>query len=162
MTYANDSKTLSSQLLAQDRSLSEGDYEKYRTNLTRRIESARRTEQIAYWICAVSGVVSLCLMFVGGSKILGDFDPWSKDATAVSLTVAAVYLVSTIVFCVLLASYYSRFRPRTRQAQEQFREIQWLQLEARLEALQKDVALLMNERRRNEPIRESEKSPPTE
>ena len=162
MTHPTELKTLSVHLLAEDRSLSARDYEEYRATLTRRIAAARRTERIAYWVCVVSGVISFVLMFIGGSKVAGDFDPWSKEATTLSLVLAAVFLCSTVLFCTLLASYYSRFRPQTRQVQESFRDLRWAQLEVRVEALQKDVALLLHERMRHEPAREPEKSPPTE
>src|SRR6186713_2601056 len=98
MTHATDPKNLSLELLDQDRSLSEHDYAQYREKLTRRIEAARRTERIAFWVCAVSAVLSFSLMFVGGSGVIGAFDPWSKDATPLSITVAAIYIVSTILF----------------------------------------------------------------
>jgi|GEM_PF-4710685 len=42
-------------------------------------------------------IVSLTLMFVGGSKIIGAFDPWSKEANVWSVAAGSVYLLATVV-----------------------------------------------------------------
>lgn len=142
MVCPNDSNSVSSKWLAQDPWIQGGDYDDYRAKLARTIDSAEGRERLAFWVCAVSGVVSFLLLFVGGSEVTGSFDPWSKSATALSVTLGAIFVASSILFWVLIAAYYSRFRPQTRQARENLRDIQQLQLAARIEALQKEMALL--------------------
>ena len=146
MAEQNSMNSFSSRLLAQDASNSDAQYQEYREKLARALNAARRSERIAYWICAVTGPVSFALMFVGGSKALGSFDPWDKSATPLSIGLAAIFLASSIVFWVLLASFYSRFRPRTRAAEDRLRDAQLLQLTSQLADLRKEVAVLKNER----------------
>jgi len=129
-------------LLAQDTVAKSDQYRDYREKLTRSLESARRRERIAFWVCVVSGVLSFGLMFVGGSGVAGSFDPTDKNATTLSTILTVIYVSSMILFGVLLASYYSRFRPKTRQANENLRDLQMLQLAAQVDALQRDVSVL--------------------
>jgi hypothetical protein len=129
-------------LLAQDAIATSDQYRDYREKLTRSLQSAQRRERIAFWVCAVSGVLSFVLMFVGGSGVVGSFDPTDKNSTILSTILAVIHVASMILFGVLLASYYSRFRPRTRQAHENLRDLQMLQLAAQVDALQRDVAVL--------------------
>lgn len=142
MARLNDPSSVSSKLLAQDPWIQGGNYDEYRAKLARTIEAAQGRERLAFWVCTVSGVLSFLLLFVGGSKVTGSFDPWSKNATVLSVTLGAIFVVSSVLFWVLLASYYSRFRPLTRQAQENLRDIQQLQLAARIEELQAELAQL--------------------
>lgn len=146
--------SFSTQLLAQDSSNADPRYRKYRERLAHALDTARRRERIAYWICAVTGPISFALMFVGGSGVLGSFDPWSKEATPLSITLAVIYVISSVAFWILLASFYSRFRPRTRAAEDSLRDAQMLQLASQLESLQKEVAALKNERPSSDSIRE--------
>jgi len=81
MAELTDLNSLWSRLLAQDSQVAENEYHDYREKLTRSLGTARRYERIAYWVCAVSGVTMFLLMFVGGSGVVGGFDPWDKDAT---------------------------------------------------------------------------------
>lgn len=146
--------SFSSQLLAQDASNTDPQYREYRDQLAHALNRARRKERIAYWICAVTAPISVALMFVGGSGVLGSFDPWSREATPLSITLAAIYVISSVVFWILLASFYSRFRPRTRAAENGVRDALLLQLASKLESLQKEVAALKNERPSSDTIRE--------
>lgn len=145
MVLPNNPDSLATKLLEQDWLPLDRDYGAYRVRLAQSIESAKRRERIAFWVCAVSGVIGFSLMFVGGTRVVGSFDPWSDDATMISIILGAVYLTSTIVFWVLLASYYSRFRPRTRQAREDLRDLQLLRLESQVATLQQHVSLLTRE-----------------
>lgn len=142
MAEHNSMKSISSQLLAHDARETGDQYQDYRNQLTRALDAARRSERIAYWICAVTGPLSVALMFVGGSKVLGSFDPWSNDATTLSMGAGVIYVASLIAFCIGLASFYSRFRPRTRAAEDNLREVHWMQMAAQLATLQKDVEML--------------------
>ena len=162
MAESPDLNSLSSRLLAQDSLVAENEYRDYREKLARSLDAARRNERIAYWVCAVSGVISFLLMFVGGSGVMGDFDPWSKDATPLSIALGVTYVTSSILFWVVLASFYSRLRPGTRRAEESLRDIQMLQMAARLDSLQKDIGSLMNHRSGAESTHKTKHSPPTE
>lgn len=79
-------------------------------------------------------------------RVLGSFDPWSKEATPLSIALGVIYVISSVAFWTLLASFYSRFRPRTRAAEDSLRDVQLLQLASQLESLQKEVAALKNGR----------------
>lgn len=142
MAESQDLNLLASSLVAQDAIVNSDQYRDYRENLTRALATALHRERIAYWVCAVSGVLSFGLTFVGGSGVVGSFDPYSKDATFLSITLAVTCVVSSIAFWLLLASFFSRFRPMTRQAREDLRDLQLLQLATQVHALQKDVASL--------------------
>lgn len=142
MAQSGNSGSTAATWLAQDDWLQESVYTAYRSQLAQQLETARRRERLAYWVCAVAGVLSFTLMFVGGSRVLGSFDPWDKSATVLSMALGGLYVASSILFWGLLASYYSRFRPHTRLAQEQLRDAQQLRLEAQVAALQQDIAAL--------------------
>ncbi|MCA9057912.1 MAG: hypothetical protein KDA85_05415, partial [Planctomycetaceae bacterium] len=113
--------SLRSGLLQQDTIFTDTAYEEYRMTLNDALDRAERNEKRTGWTAISCFVIALGLMFVGGSQVVGSFDPTDKDATAVSITLAAIYAVSAIVAWLALASYFSRFRPRTRQAKENIR-----------------------------------------
>src|SRR5687768_14751880 len=104
MSELNPGESLALRLIQQDQSDAHGDYALYRQKLERTLSASRRRERIAHWVCAISGVISFTLMFVGGSGIIGDFDPGSSNANLISMMTGAVYLLATIIFWVLLAS----------------------------------------------------------
>ena len=162
MDEPTDLNSLWSRLLAQDSQVAENEYRDYREKLTRSLGTARRNERIAYWVCAVSGVTMFLLMFVGGSGVVGGFDPWDKDATPLLIALGVIYVISSVLFWLLLASYYSRFRPATRQADESLRDIQILQIAARLDLMQKDLASLMSDRLGAESAHKTKSLPPAE
>ena len=78
-------------------------------------------------------------MFVGGSKLIGDFDPWSKGATVASVAAGAAYLLATALFFLSLAAYYSRFRPRVRDAEGRFRDLVLLDLQRQVRELREQA-----------------------
>ena len=162
MAELTDLNSLWSRLLTQDSQVAENEYHDYREKLTRSFGTARRSERIAYWICAVSGVTMFLLMFVGGSGVVGGFDPWDKDATPLSIVLGVIFVISSILFWLLLVSYYSRFRPTTRRAEENLRDIQILQIAARLDSMQNDIASLMSNRLGAESAHKTKNLPPTE
>jgi hypothetical protein len=137
MTDPRHTDSFASQLLRQEDGLSDSQYREYREKLERALEKAMRRERLVYWVCAVSCVVMVTLSFVGGSKVLGDFDPWSKGANFWSVTAGVVYVLATILFFLSLASYYSRFRPATRDAGERLRDASILELQQQVRELRK-------------------------
>jgi hypothetical protein len=78
-------------------------------------------------------------MFVGGSQVVGSFDPWDDDATIVSVTLGAIYCVAGVVFWIALASYFSRFRPRTREVKDNLRDARMLELEREITELRREI-----------------------
>lgn len=144
---SNEELSFAARLLEQDEVMSGPEYAAHRDQLAGAISTARWRERIAYRVCAISGVIAFTLMFVGGSGVLGSFDPASRDATVLSVGLGVIYVICMVTFCVLLASYYSRFRPGTRQAREDLRDWQLAQLESHVSALAKQVAELARESR---------------
>ena len=134
-----DPKNFASQLLRQDIPLSDSQYREYRQKLEEALRAAERRERLAYRVVLGSCVVMLALMFLGGSRWLGAFDPWSKDATIMSVVAGVVYLFATVTFFLTLASYYSRFRPRVRDTKEQLRDLALLDLQRQLCELREQV-----------------------
>jgi hypothetical protein len=139
MADPNEPHDFASRLLRQDEPVREAVYQAYRDRLEVALRAAEWRENWAGRVVAVACVVSFALMFVGGSKWLGDFDPWSKDATALSVTAAVVYLLATLTFFLGLASYYSRFRPGVRDAKERLRDAAILDLQRQVRELREQV-----------------------
>lgn len=100
---------------------------------------AERREKLTGRVAGVSFVVGLVVMFVGGSRVFGSFDPGSNDATIVSLTLGAIYWIAVIAGSVGLASYYSRFRPKIREIKEQIRDANILALQCEVAELRKQI-----------------------
>jgi hypothetical protein len=140
MTDPRHTDSFASQLLRQEDGLSDSRYREYREKLERALTTAERRERFAYWVCAVSCVVMVTLTFVGGSRIIGDFDPWSKGANVWSVTAGVVYVLATVLFFLSLASYYSRFRPAAREAKELIRDASILELQRQVRELHKLIA----------------------
>ena len=130
------------QLLGQDEPLSSSEYKEYRIKLENALTSAERRNQLASRIVYVSFVVVVALMFVGGSRVVGSFDPWSKDATPVSVAIGVIYMLAAVIFPISLASYYSRFRPKVGQIKEQLRDASILALQGELSELRKQIAII--------------------
>jgi hypothetical protein len=139
MPDRHDPSSFAARLLRQDKPLSEDQHQEYRRKLDHALRAAERQERLAGRVVVGSSVVSLTLMFIGGSKLLGDFDPWSKDATIVSVAAGAIYLFATALFFLSLASYFSRFRPRVGDAKEQLRDLAILELQRQLSELREQV-----------------------
>src|SRR5262245_63122868 len=103
---------LAAQLLQLDRPLSDSQYKEYRMSLENALTLAERRERLIGRIAGTAFVVGMILMFVGGSKIVGAFDPWSKDATILSKTLGVIYVTATLVWPIALATYFARLRPQ--------------------------------------------------
>lgn len=147
MTNSRDPDSFASQLLKEDESMHGQAYQGYRQKLEQALVIARRREKLTYWIGLTSGLIwfamVLTIMFFG--EKIGDLDPSSDDANIWSVTISVAHTLAVVVFFLSLASYYSRFRPRTRQSREDFRDWQLAQLESRVAVLTKQVGLLRRE-----------------
>ncbi len=142
MSNPNHNPSLSSAMLGQEALLAGERYAEYRTALAAKLDQAERREHTTYWVCIVTGVTSFTLMFVGGSRLFGSFDPWDAGATPLSLALGTIYVVSTVVFWLGLAAYFSRFRPTTRRIAEQMRDAKLDAVERQLAALRDAVVAL--------------------
>jgi len=140
MTDPDSRRRFAAQLVQQDQALSDSKYKEYRMNLERVLSRAERRERIAGYVVVASLVVGLVLMFVGGSRVLGDFDPWSNQATALSVALGVVYVAATVLFWISLASYFSRFRPGVRTARDQLRDAALLDVQRQLRELREQLA----------------------
>ena len=139
MTNSEKKTRFVAQLLQQDEPVSDSQYREYRMKLDIALTRAERKEQVARHVVVASCVVSFALMFVGGSRIFGDFDPWSKEATIVSVTLGVIYVLAAVIFPISLASYYSRFRPRVKEAKERLRDACILDLQREISELRTQV-----------------------
>ena len=140
MSSSHQTSHFAMQLLQQDQPLNTPDYREYRMKLENALTAAERREKLTAWIAGISFVVALVLMFVGGSKVFGDFDPWDKDATFLSVTLGGLYAIAMIAWPVALAVGFSRFRPRIREIKEQIRDTSILALQAEIAELRKQIA----------------------
>src|SRR5687767_4350205 len=114
MADSHETNRFATQLLQQDNSLGESTYQEYRMNLENALTTAERREKLCGRIACISFVVGAILMFVGGSRIVGSFDPWEKEATILSVSLGVIYCLALVTWPVAVASYYSRFRPKIR------------------------------------------------
>lgn len=146
MTKSHDPNSFASQLLRQDEALSDSQYQDYRRKLEQALLRAQRRERLAYWISVTSGVIwfGLLLTIMFFRRSIGDLDPWSKNANVWSVAVGLAYVVSVVAFFLSLASYYSRFRPGTREAKERLRDASILELQRQIGQLRQQVADLLS------------------
>lgn len=139
MSSANKPGHFAMQLLQQDQPFSESQYKEYRMKLEDALTTAQRRERLVGHTAWVSFLIAGVLMFVGGSKVVGDFDPWSRDATILSVTLGAIYCIATLTWPLAIASYFSRFRPRVRDIKEQIRDTTILALQCEIAELRKQI-----------------------
>jgi len=139
MTNPQHENRFASQLLQQDESLTDSEYKEYRMNLENALRAAERKEQLAGYVAAASFAVALALMFVGGSKILGDFDPWSKNANPLSVTVGVIYCLAAVTWPLALAVGFSRFRPAVGAAKERLRDAMIVDLQREIRELRRRI-----------------------
>jgi len=146
MPNSQNTTRFATQLLQQDQPLSDSQYKEYRMKLENALTTAQRRQKQAYRVAVVSCVICVTLIFVGGSQIFGSFDPWDKSANIVSMTLGVIYLFSAVIFPLSIASYYSRFRPRVREAREQLRDASILDLQREICELRKQIAAALQDK----------------
>ncbi len=140
MTDSQDESPFASRLLRQDEFPSELQYKDYRMKLEDALRAAERKEQLAAYVAAASFAVGLALMFVGGSRIVGDFDPWSKDANPLSVALGVIYCLASVTWPLALAVGFSRFRPAVGAAKERLRDAMILDLQREIRELRQRIA----------------------
>ncbi len=107
---------------------------------------AERREKWTYYTAIITGILAMVLMFVGGTRIVGDFDPWDRNATVLSVTLGVIYCICAALCPLAIASYYSRFRPAVRNVKEQLREASIQSLHDEIADLRKQVEALLKAR----------------
>ena len=142
MPSTDDPGGFAEQLLQLDKPLSDSEYKEYRMNLEHALATAERREKLAAYIAGVAFVVAFVLMFAGGSRVFGSFDPWSKDATILSVTLGIVYAIAMLTWPIALATGFSRFRPRIREIKDQIRDTNVLALRSEIAALRKQMSAM--------------------
>lgn len=126
--------SLGAALLRED-TPDESAYEEYRMHLELALDRAKRLERITFHVCWISMLLAFGLSFVGGSRILGSFDPYDDAATPLSITLGALYVLACIAFPLSLASLYSRFRPRIRSIKQGITDAKIDQLQREVEGM---------------------------
>lgn len=121
--------------LLREETPNKSEYEEYRMNLELALNRAERLERITFHVCWISLLLAFGLMFVGGSRIFGSFDPYEETANPLSVAIGVIYVLACIAFPLSLASLYSRFRPRIRSIKHEITD-------AKLEKLQQEVERL--------------------
>ena len=139
MSSANKPGHFAMQLLQQDQPFSESQYKGYRMKLEDALTTAQRRERLVGHAAWVSFLIGFVLMFVGGSKVVGNFDPWSRDATILSVMLGVIYCIAAVTWPLAMASYFSRFRPRVRDIKEQIRDTAILALQCEIADLGTEI-----------------------
>ena len=121
-SHAKSTKLLQSDLIRCERPIDNTKYEEYRMNLEASLNRIQRHERLVYHICWVSLVIAAILMFVGGSGVLGSFDPYDDRANALSIALGVIFVTANITFAVSFASMYSRFQPGAKRIREDLRD----------------------------------------
>ncbi len=137
----NDPPTpLAERLLDQEPLPAAADFAEYREQLQQAIDRYEWRKQLVGRVAVVAAVVALVLMFVGGSRVAGSFDPTDDRATPLSIALATIYVIAAVTAPLAIASYYSRFGPRVREAKEQLRDETIRDLQHELAELRREVA----------------------
>lgn len=143
----NKQTSLGARLLQQDAGLTNDEYRDYRMKIEMALNSAERAEKRLTWIAGVSFGVGLVLMFVGGDKTFGSFDPYESTANAVSITLGVIYVAANILFLLSIAVYFLRYRPRLSQARFDIRDADILALKREVNELRDQIAATSSSKR---------------
>ncbi len=142
MPSSHETSHFGMQLLQQDKCFDDSEYKEYRMKLENALTTAERRERLAGRVAGAAVVVAVVLFFVGGTKVVGGFDPWDKDATILSVTLGAIYGAAMIAWPVALAIGFSRFRPRVREIKEQIRDTSILALQGEIAELRRQISTI--------------------
>lgn len=131
---------LAERLLDQEPLPAAADFAAYREKLQQAIAKYEWRKQLVGRVAVVAMVVALGLMFVGGSQVVGSFDPTDDRATPLSIALATLYVIAAITAPLAIASYYSRLGPRLREAKERLRDETLHELQHEIAKLRQEVA----------------------
>lgn len=134
------------QLLRQDQTLNETQYKEYRMQLEQALTRVERREKVAMWVAYIAIPLAVALSFVGGSGVIGAFDPYDPQANPLSMTIAGIFILSLIAGPMGISSYYTRFRPKIKEIKDQIRDANILAIHSEVAELRKQVELLIGKR----------------
>ena len=103
------------------------------------LNRAERNERITVHVCWIAFLLAVVLMFVGGSKVVGSFDPWAKDANPLSITLGVIYVLASITWPLALAVGFSRFRPRIKNLKLEMTDAKIDELQRQVEKLSQQL-----------------------
>jgi hypothetical protein len=132
-------KMFATELLQQEKRSHDSKYQEYRMRLENALTVAERRAEFTRRVAAVCLVLGLVLLFVGGTKIFGSFDPWDDKATIVSVALGVMNVLAWTIGLVGMASYYSRFRIAIRETREAIRDTHLLALRQEIAELRQQV-----------------------
>jgi hypothetical protein len=150
MTDSPDPRRFAADLLRQDESPTEAEYQAYRGKLDSALRASERWAKWTGRVVAASCIIGFVLMFAGGSKVLGDFDPWSQNATPVSVALGLVFALTIVVFLLSSTTYFWWLQPGVQGVKGRLRDANILDLQRQLSEL----------RQRAEPTSRHEKPDP--
>lgn len=131
MSESPHQKEFSEQLLQQEEGLNLASNKEHRMKLEQTLVQAERREKIVERIGKWSLLITFALSLVGATKLFGDFDPYHKGATYISIILGVIYAVSAVVATLAIGIYFGRLRPVVKRLREDmlFQLIQDLQKE---------------------------------
>jgi hypothetical protein len=142
MTSSDKSNNFQTLLLQQESSLSRQPYQEHRMQIEARLDQAERYQKYAKTTGFVAILVAAALFPIVASGTLGGADPYDKDANLISVSLAILYFITCGVAAISIASFYSRFAPRARQAREDLRDEMLQEMRQELAELRDQVSQL--------------------
>ncbi|RPI90072.1 MAG: hypothetical protein EHM42_01935 [Planctomycetaceae bacterium] len=134
------------QLLQQEPSLLQPQYQEHRMQTEAKLAQAERNQKYAQRTGITAILLAAALFPIVASGSLGSPDPYSKDASLISVSLAILYVIACAVATISVASFYSRFVPRTRQTREDLRDQMLHELRHELVELREQVNHLQQSR----------------
>jgi uncharacterized membrane protein len=139
MKPTEPSKHLGDQLLQQESSSSGAEYDDYRKKLEAALERSERRKTLVGRVALIAFVTSFVLMFVGGTRVVGSFDPWDARATPLSMILGVIYFLSLVVAPVALVSFVVRWL-QVGKARGQMRDLAVEQLQREVRQLHEQLS----------------------
>ncbi|MBL8817325.1 MAG: hypothetical protein JNL58_14965 [Planctomyces sp.] len=122
MNQSDKNDNFQTQLLQQESTLLQHQYQEHRMQLEVRLAQAERYKKIAKVTGFISILLAAGLFPIVASRSLGSADPFDKDATLLSVSLMVLYILTCAVGAISIAMFYSRLLPRTRQVREDLRD----------------------------------------
>lgn len=146
MSKPKHETSFSEQLLQQESSFQQTRYQEHRMNLEEQLNRLEIREKHVLSACKILLVITFILMFVGGSEVLGGFDPWNENANILSVTLGLLYLICAVSCPMLAAYYFSNLRPTTRRTRDDLLHYSIKELSLTVEQLGEEIAELKKNR----------------
>ncbi|MBI1311076.1 hypothetical protein GC176_07185 [bacterium] len=106
------------------------------------LDQLERREQFILKLCKLFVVITIALMILGGSEVLGGFDPWNANANILSITLGIIYVIFAVSTAMLAAYYFSNLRPTTRQTRDTLFQHSLSEMAQALDAIREEVRSL--------------------